>query len=129
MADHEVPHKDDLLVAAVDRMLETARGAREALEKLAKPAADLRASRLSGEPLQLMLDRFMEAGGEARRLEAASAVRAYGAAVKRVRGHLIRELVREGGMTLANVARILHLSRQTVSRIYATVVRPNDPSK
>jgi predicted transcriptional regulator len=77
-----------------------------------------------------MLNDAIAQGARDRRVAIDEAMAAYRNAVMRLRAAVVRTLVDGEGMTVTAVAKLLRISRQMASRLYATAERGGgDPDR
>ena len=106
----------DQAIAEVERTL---RDARDALQAWEEDLLKIRRLRADAVPLVEMLNDAIAQGARDRRVAIDEAMAAYRNAVMRLRAVVVRTLVDSEGMTITAVAKLLRISRQMASRLYA----------
>lgn len=104
---------------SIDEVERTSRRVREALQAFDEDLLEVRRRRADAVPFVEMLDNAIAQGARERRVAIDEAVAAYRNAVMRLRAGVVRNLVDSEGMTLTAVAKLLRISRQMASRLYA----------
>lgn len=109
---------EDLIIDAIDNVQCRAVALHEALDRTVEALMTARQERVAGAPLVEIVTGFVERGGITTRRSVDEAFRAYTAAITAYRAEAVRALVDHGAMTLSEVARLVGVSRQMVSRLY-----------
>lgn len=118
----------DRFEAAVTEVATAGRAACEAIE------AAVRALEVGGEesrrgaPLADVVEGLIGAGGRDVRLAAAEAFREFERAVAKMRVDVVRSLIDDERLTLAEVAARLRISRQAAGRLYGRANTGDDPA-
>jgi hypothetical protein len=105
------------LVEATDAVIAAAGDLQDALAAGLQTLAATRAALLAGTSATVTLEQLGN-HGRAQRMQSGAAIDAYERAVMTFRGEIARALVDEG-MTLADAARVMGVSRQVVTRLHA----------
>jgi hypothetical protein len=107
----------DRILTAIDQAAAAAVGASDALTAV---VAELGAARAvaASEGVRPFVDHVMTHGGHEVRVDATAALRVYERAIATLRSEAVRILVQEDGMSFSDVAVLLRVTRQTVTRLY-----------
>lgn len=111
----------DRYVQAIENVRDAAGKAYESIEAAVRQLEKARAERIAGVPLPQIVEDLVAAGGKATRRKAGSAISEFEHAVMVYRATAIRELVDVHGLNFTQVARLVQVSRQMVSRLYGSV--------
>lgn len=109
---------DDWFTAAAEQVAAAGWAACEALNAAVEALEDGRRARAAGSPLGEVVDGLIGAGGREIRFASAEAFHDFERAVATLRSEVARRLVDDDGLTLTQVARRLHISRQAAARLY-----------
>ena len=105
---------------AVDEVLQAAHDVREALQAWDEDLLEARRQRARRDPFVAIVDSGIGQGARDRRVAVDEAIAGYRSAVMRLRAAAVLTLVDGEGMTLTAAAKLLKISRQMASRLYAT---------
>lgn len=108
---------DDWLIAKIDNVEQAAEAVRAVLGRAREVLEPARQERLAGRSL-IEIARDLSSRGAGTRSATASAYRGYEHAVLELRAAVVRALVDEEGLTLAQLAEAMGVTRQTVTRLY-----------
>jgi hypothetical protein len=115
---------------AIDEVERALRDVRDALRAWNEDLLEVRRLRGHAVPFVEMLNDAIAQGARDRRVALDEAMAAYRNAVMRLRAGVVRTLVDGEGMTVTAVAKLLRISRQMASRLYATAERGGgDPDR
>jgi hypothetical protein len=117
---------EDWFVRAVDRVADAGRQACLAIETAVDALREGCEAGNAGRAVVDVVDALIAAGGRETRLSAADAFREYERAIASMRAGVVRALVDEGGLSLADVATRLKISRQAAARLYEPVPECGD---
>lgn len=109
---------DDWYVELFEQVESTGAELRQALDHIVGILSIARQERIDGVPFVHIAERLVERGVRDLRRSNEEAFRTFSAAVAACRSAGVRALVDEEGMTHAEVARLLGVSRQMVGRLY-----------
>jgi hypothetical protein len=109
---------DDWFVRAVERVAEAGREACLAVETVVGALREGCEARNADRSVADLVDALITAGGRETRLSAADAFREYERAIASMRASVVRALVDEGGLSLADAAKRMKISRQAAARLY-----------
>jgi hypothetical protein len=108
----------DPFVAAADEVALAGRAACEVIESAVRALEVGARARTTGIPMVDVVDRLIGAGGRDVRLATADAFHQFERALIEMRARVVCTLVDDDGLSLTEVGRRLHISRQAVARLY-----------
>jgi hypothetical protein len=114
----EYPMTEDWFLGAVERVAEAGRQACLAIETAVDALREGCEARDAGRSIVDVVDQLVAAGGRETRLSAAVSFLEYERAIASMRAGVVRALVDEGGLSLADAAKRLKISRQAAARLY-----------
>ncbi len=109
---------EDPFVAAAQEVAAAGRVACESIESAVDALEVGVRARSTGVPLADVVDELITAGGRDTRLSATDAFHNFERAIAEMRARVVRTLVDVDGLSQTEVARLLHISRQAVARLY-----------
>jgi hypothetical protein len=108
------------LLEAIKRIEQTGEEAQRAIGEGVASMDGARMRLMAGEPVSEIVADLVAQGGRDARLRSSVAIEAFEHAVRVYRAGLIRAMVDDEMLTFAQVARRMGVSRQMVTRLYAT---------
>ena len=109
---------DDWYVESIGQVERAAQALHDAVEQTVGLLRRARADRLHGTELGEIVGRLVASGALDTRRQADEAFARYAEALAALRTRTIRSLVDDDGLSLADVARLLGLPSQLVTRLY-----------
>ncbi|GAC1326965.1 MAG: hypothetical protein NVSMB17_00360 [Candidatus Dormibacteria bacterium] len=106
------------MLAHLDRVEAAGQLARDALDRGLVSLAAVRADRISGLPIDQIVDRMLVAGSREHRLGISGAFAQFERTLMEYRSALVKDMVDTTGISLTELATRMKVSRQVVGRLY-----------
>lgn len=117
------------LLSAIHKVERASSGVVSALTGLSEHLSALHNNLTAGRRSAEAVQRFVEGGGRAARIEAGVGIKRYETAMKGFRATLVRHLVDDLDLSISEASQRLHISRQLGSRLYRDAEQgANDPT-